>query len=225
MTKNYFKFIFSGKSEKIRQIVKHRDKICAGNITKIIYTSPNLHSLSKKDIDYHQELRSYGVICKDTLPTENELNDTFLPDNDNERSLLIIDDMSGSAFSNDKVRDIYERLCNHHNIDVILSTQSFFKNREKYFQDILRSSSLICVTNVISDKAMVHNFARKFGLSKTLPSCLKQAVRLFGSRGHVFIFCSYDSALTEQFPVRTGYLENSLDPSLNFKPIFFKNLD
>ena len=216
---------FSGKSEKIRQIIKHKDKICAGNITKIIYTSPNLHSLSKKDIEYHQELRSYGVICKDSLPTQDELNDSFLPENDDERSLLVIDDMASNAFNSDQVRDIYERLCNHHNIDVILSTQSFFKSREKYFQDILRSSSLICVTNVISDKAMVQNFARKFGLSKTLPIALKHAVRLYGSRGHIFIFCSYDSALTEEFPVRTGYLENNFDPSLSFKPILFRYLD
>ena len=215
----------SGKSDKIRQIIKHRKKLCAGNITKIIYTSPNLHSQSKKDIEYHHELRSYGVICKDELPTADELNGSFLPENNNERSLIVIDDMANSAFGSDKVRDIYERLCNHHNIDVILSTQSFFKNKEKYFQDILRSSSLICITNVISDKAMVQNFARKFGLAKTIPPALKTAVRLEGSRGHILIFCSYDSALTDQFPVRTGYFENYLNPSLSFKPIFFKTLD
>lgn len=213
----------SGKSTRILEIIKNKEKICAGNITKICYISPNLSSPSKKDRHFHAELGKYNVFCQDSLPTEENIHDSFIP-LEGQRTLLIIDDFSSQVFNDNNIRDIFERMSNHCDLDVILTSQSPFKSRQNYFQDIVRSASVVCIMNSLLDKKVILNLSIKFGLKKTIDNALKQAVKIYGPRAHIFIFSSYDSHLSSLYPVRTGYFSCD-NPLLNYRPLFFKTLD
>lgn len=107
------KFLISGKSEIIKELIRNRQRLFSCSFQNVILCVPKSteHLFHEYVFELKEALQGVAFQVKTGLP------DPYLLHNDPENhSLLILEDMADEIFNSDKMRVLFTQLSHHGNV-------------------------------------------------------------------------------------------------------------
>ena len=219
----------SGKSQFIKNMIKHKKKVFIQPYSKFIHSSPHLSAdgneedeMSPGDAAFRQSLidlaQPQEIIFYDHIITLTELNQES--NNGELHILIVVDDYSESVFSQDVTVKLFIKLSSHANTDIVVATHSGLKSSSgKHFSIVWNSANVIVLFRSLADRASIGFLSqRMFPKSDNhLGKCLTMSTQLLGNYSHIIIFCNLDNDLNKTYEVRANTFEDAY--------ILFKNPD
>lgn len=161
----------SGKTVLTYQIINNKDYLFDKKISKILYAFSQWQDI------YYKFENELGVEFFEGIPS-NEYLTNF--SDENEASLLILDDLMNECVKSTQVETIFTRLSHHKQINVIYINQNIY-SQGKNSRSIQINTHYNIILRNPRDVSQIQTLARQTGLNKTLVEAYTDAVsKAFG---------------------------------------------
>lgn len=161
---------FSGKSTLVVGIINNADRIVNVKFKKIIWCYTERNAVTSIEQKINSEQRQKIKFVKG-IPNEFE-------NNNNEPTLVVLDDLMSESNSAQKVADLFTRQSHHLGMSVILVTQNLY-SRGKFSRDISLNAKYIIMFKSPRDVQQMNYLARQIypENSRDLCNLFKQITR------------------------------------------------
>jgi hypothetical protein len=209
----------SGKSQMIFNLIKYRKQMFLCPFSYIMYCRPP--NPSSKDVNFENKLKEACDFIQfhDGLPNFEEIS--YISG----EKLIILDDLILAVVSNSDVFNAITVGSNHHNINIILTTQNLYL-QGKFSKTLLRNTTEKILFKDKSDKQWLETQSKQmFGDQEFLPRAMSWLQQNISNSYEHYILLDQNpkSKLHDDMLARTRILP---DPKTGLiEPIFFQKAE